>query len=425
VGLSIDESKKFPPFCVLCPPSQCPPSPANVLTGSTPFQPSAHLHSTPVPAANFARCHTAGEFPPPPFFFLFFSFPVPPSSCLHRTFSRPMYAHTRAQFPAAASTPTSSTHTETAIVELLAASSPSLYGPIRCVLTPFRLLTLPRIDRHDSPSLLTATNVVMALTPLAPLARRTAMLSSPSSVTSTRHAQQSSRPFHIDSSHTSRVLASALRGHALGALERALWASAIKLSPLSSPAGADPALRAALVDAARWRRREENMDMGMNMAELEAGSGRSSHGSSPSTTDNSWKYGTYDALAHWPGAHLAWTKANASCGFYTRGLWSWSLAHEPFRRQSFWVGRCLSFSDADSIFFSRFLTDLVYQQQPQRLNQPLTSTSDRAENAWCRRCPRPRRTPHNTTKVRISSACTTRRRARNFYFYFYFGGRFE
>ena len=63
-----------------------------------------------------------------------------------------------------------------------------------------------------------------------------------------------------------RVLASALRGHALGGLERALWDSAIEHSSLSSPAVVDPALRAALADATRWRRREENMGMGMNTA---------------------------------------------------------------------------------------------------------------------------------------------------------------
>jgi len=75
----------------------------------------------------------------------------------------------------------------------------------------------------------------------------------------------------------------------------------------------------------------------------QAGSEHSSHGSSPSTTDNLWKHGTYNALAHWPSAHLAWTKANASCDFYTRGLWSWSLAPEPFPRQSFWVCCCPCF----------------------------------------------------------------------------------
>jgi len=62
----------------------------------------------------------------------------------------------------------------------------------------------------------------------------------------------------------------------------------------------------------------------------QAGSEHSSHGSLLSTTDNSWKHGTYNALAHWPSAHLAWTKANASCDFYMCGLWSWSLAPEPF-----------------------------------------------------------------------------------------------
>ena len=77
-----------------------------------------------------------------------------------------------------------------------------------------------------------------------------------------------------------RVLASALRGHALGGLERALWASALELSSLSSPAGADPALRAALADAARWGRREANMDMSMNTAEPEAGRERTSRAAS-------------------------------------------------------------------------------------------------------------------------------------------------
>ena len=77
-----------------------------------------------------------------------------------------------------------------------------------------------------------------------------------------------------------RVLASALRGHALGGLERALWASAIERSSLSSPAGADPALRAALADAARWGRREENIDMDMITAGPEAGRDRTSRAAS-------------------------------------------------------------------------------------------------------------------------------------------------
>ena len=77
-----------------------------------------------------------------------------------------------------------------------------------------------------------------------------------------------------------RVLASALRGHTLGGLERALWASALEHSSLSSPAGADPALRAALADAARWGRREANMDMSMNTAEPEAGRARTSRAAS-------------------------------------------------------------------------------------------------------------------------------------------------
>ena len=87
-----------------------------------------------------------------------------------------------------------------------------------------------------------------------------------------------------DVSHRSlahlRVLASTLHEHTLGGLERALWASAIERSSLSSPAGADPALRAALVDAARWGQREENIDMDMNTIEPEAGRGRTSRAAS-------------------------------------------------------------------------------------------------------------------------------------------------
>src|SRR5260221_14120505 len=67
-----------------------------------------------------------------------------------------------------------------------------------------------------------------------------------------------------------RVLASALRAHALGTLECALWASAIGHSSLSSPAGTDPALCALLTDAARWGWRE-NTEIDLNMVEPEAG----------------------------------------------------------------------------------------------------------------------------------------------------------
>ena len=63
--------------------------------------------------------------------------------------------------------------------------APPYTGPFGMSLTPFRMLTLPRIDRHNPPSLLTATNVVLALMLLAPLARRTAMPSSLSFVIST------------------------------------------------------------------------------------------------------------------------------------------------------------------------------------------------------------------------------------------------
>ena len=74
----------FLPPCSVCfqlptidmPSSQMPPLPANVLTGSTLFQPLAPLRSAPVPATSCARCHTASE--SPPFFFV-----SPPHSC-HR-----------------------------------------------------------------------------------------------------------------------------------------------------------------------------------------------------------------------------------------------------------------------------------------------------------------------------------------------------
>lgn len=81
-------------------------------------------------------------------------------------------------------------------------SSPPLYRPIQCILTPFCLLTLLHIDCYTPPSLLTATNVVLALMLLTPLAHCTAMLSSSSSVTSMHHAQQSSRLSYIDPLHT-------------------------------------------------------------------------------------------------------------------------------------------------------------------------------------------------------------------------------
>lgn len=77
-----------------------------------------------------------------------------------------------------------------------------------------------------------------------------------------------------------RVLANALRAHALGALECALWASAIENSSLSLPAGADPALRAALTDASEWERREENTEIDLNTAEPERGEERRSRAAS-------------------------------------------------------------------------------------------------------------------------------------------------
>jgi hypothetical protein len=52
---------------------------------------------------------------------------------------------------------------------------------------------------------------------------------------------------------------------------------------------------------------------------------------------HTWKHGTYDPRAHWPGARLAWTKDDAARGFCTRGLWAWSRHPNFFAEQAFWV----------------------------------------------------------------------------------------
>jgi len=55
---------------------------------------------------------------------------------------------------------------------------------------------------------------------------------------------------------------------------------------------------------------------------------------------HAWKHGMYDARAHWPGACLVWTKADAACSFCMRSLWSWSQNPNFFAKQSFWVCCC-------------------------------------------------------------------------------------
>jgi len=53
---------------------------------------------------------------------------------------------------------------------------------------------------------------------------------------------------------------------------------------------------------------------------------------------HAWKHGKYDVCMHWLGAHLVWTKEDATRGFCMCSLWSWSRHPNFFTEQSFWVG---------------------------------------------------------------------------------------